>query len=473
MEYKPLMMGISGESGVGKSAIAEIVSLFFGVENVIIISTDDLHKWDRFDSRWDSITHLNPDANNLELGDMHIRDLSSGKMVYRSVYNHKTGYFNPPAKIEPRKVVIVEGLHAFYTKTSQELLDLKIFIDTDEDLRVHWKILRDTEERGYRYNVVLDTIAKRKNDSSNIRKAQLDSADVIIKMVSRQKIMHPGDKHEKVDLDFSVSYEGSKYQDLVKFVMNYSSEYNVFIKTCEILGADIELVQDGGGNISTKISPDYMLIKSSGFALKDAAEHHTIVNARDGVAISDRYKRPSMEVGFHALLGKHVIHLHPIYLTTILCLSDSKLIIRELYKNFDYNYVAYQTPGAELLHAIKSMEEKSVYFLENHGVIISLDDMDVAVKMLNDINEIARDYIESRCDSPFEKFDIEFGKLTVCRCVFPDAVVFDDSMAKIETRAANNYIDVVGSEIGIVRYLTCEQAASIKASDEERYRKII
>lgn len=71
------------------------------------------------------------------------------------MYNHQTGNFNPPVKISPKPVIIIEGLHAFYTEKSKEMIDFKIFVDTDENLRTHWKILRDTEQRGYRYSDVL------------------------------------------------------------------------------------------------------------------------------------------------------------------------------------------------------------------------------------------------------------------------------------------------------------------------------
>jgi uridine kinase len=161
---KPYIIGIAGESGVGKSTIAAIISLFYGAENTAVISTDDLHKWERTNPVWETITHLNPEANNLELGDIHLSEISQGKPIYRSVYNHRTGFFDPPKRIDPRPVVVVEGLHAFYTETSKDLIDLKVYVDTNEELKTHWKIIRDTEDRGYKYNMVLDAIHKRRHD---------------------------------------------------------------------------------------------------------------------------------------------------------------------------------------------------------------------------------------------------------------------------------------------------------------------
>ncbi len=89
----PYIIGIAGESGVGKSTISSIISLFYGAENTTKLSTDDLHKWERINPIWNTITHLNPNANNLDLGDRQLKEISEGKDIYRSVYDHKTGSF--------------------------------------------------------------------------------------------------------------------------------------------------------------------------------------------------------------------------------------------------------------------------------------------------------------------------------------------------------------------------------------------
>ena len=489
---KPYIIGIAGESGVGKSTIAEIISLFYGVENTTIISTDDLHKWERGNPAWDHITHLHPDANNLELGDIHLSEMALGKPIYRSVYNHKTGHFDPPKKIEPHPIIVVEGLHSFYTDTGKDLVDLKIYVDANEELKIHWKVIRDTEDRGYKYNMVLDAIHKRKNDSYKIRDAQIHVSDVIISVCPADKIKVLGDKHEKVNVSVSISHnEKSNQQMLFDFIEEYMNASKDYIKLSESIGEDVELCQDMGGNVSIKMSHDLMLIKSSGTRLKDARQTNSfsVIDHAKATrsAISDdetlnlaiknclmlrKQKRPSMETGFHTLLNKYVVHAHPIYLTLLLCLSNSQDIIRELYYNFDFQYVEYANPGFCLYNKICSLDKKAkLFFLENHGVILSSDNMEWCVKTLCETNDKAKDYIKERCE--FQYFDLSFAdNKTASGYSFPDAFVLSGDAEKIETLAAHNYISIMGSKVGSLRHLSSDDLHFIQNMESEKYRKV-
>jgi uridine kinase/ribulose-5-phosphate 4-epimerase/fuculose-1-phosphate aldolase len=486
---KPFIIGIAGESGVGKSTMAEIISLFYGVENTTIISTDDLHKWERGNPAWGHITHLHPDANNLELGDIHLSEIAQGKSIYRSIYNHKTGYFDPPKKIEPRPVIVVEGLHSFYTDTCKNLIDLKIYVDANEELKTHWKIIRDTEERGYKYNMVLDAIHKRRNDSYKIREAQIHVSDVIISVCPGDKIKVLGDKHEKVDISVSISHnEKSDQKALFDFIEEYMATAKDYIKLSEGVGEDVELCQDMGGNVSVKMSHNLMLIKSSGTRLKDArqtnsfsvidyvkvakssiTDDETLNSTVKDCLMLHRQKRPSMEAGFHTLLNKYVVHAHPIYLTLILCLNNSKDIIRELYSNFQY--IEYASPGFCLYDKVCFLDaDAKLIFLENHGVILSSDDMGRCVKTLCEINDKAKDYIKERCE--FKYFDLSFAdNKTTGGYSFPDAFVLSGDAEKVETLAAHNYISIIGNKFGSLRYLSSDSLHFLQNMESEKYRK--
>lgn len=492
----PYLIGISGESGVGKSTIAEVVSLFFGANHTTLLSTDDLHRWERSNKIWGTITHLDPEANNLELGDLHLTELYRGNFIYRSIYNHKTGCFNPPVKIVPKKVVVMEGLHAFYTDLSKSLLDLKIFVDTDEELRTHWKILRDTEERGYKYNDVLEAIEKRRRDSQKIREAQINAADTIINIRPKNKIKYLGSKHEKVSIEFSINILNDKNdisKDLFSFISNYSESLENIINVSEILGNDLIYCQNSGGNISVKVSDELMIIKSSGYRLKDlsAKEGYSLVRYSDinsnvaseeqyNIALNNsvlpNYNRPSMETGFHAALdGKYTVHLHPIYVTLLLCLENSNNIIEQLYSCFDYCYIKYYNPGYELFKKINEKKDKAVYFIENHGIIISHSDLSEIVKTLHEINCIAEKCIKNAIPDDFYYFELSFADKKVEQAYqkyyFPDWVVFSDNPTKKEIIAAHNYIECIGSKIGTLREIPPGEVTALKSMESEQYRK--
>ena len=215
---KPYFIGIAGESGVGKTTMANAMAFFLGEEKTLIISTDDLHKWERTSSMWNQFTHSDPRANNLDLGDWQMAALAKGEAIYRSRYNHDIGHFSPPHKLAPLPYIINEGLHAFFSDKTNSVMDLRIFVDTNDDLRIHWKILRDTVARGYNREQVMLAIAKRRADDALIRDVQLKRADVIVRLTS--DIASPGNSSEDSKLAVEISFkEGKRVQeDMLDFV---------------------------------------------------------------------------------------------------------------------------------------------------------------------------------------------------------------------------------------------------------------
>lgn len=188
----PYLISIAGESGVGKTTISNSLESFYGEDVVLKLSGDDLHKWPRNHNNWHLITHLNPDANDLHLGDLHLESLLSGHPIARSHYNHDTGEFDQAKIIYPKQIIINEGLHAFYTAFSNNKSNCKIFVDACERLRIHWKIRRDTECRGYKRWEVENTIKLRKGDAGKLKENQMENADLIIKISTVDPIAELG-----------------------------------------------------------------------------------------------------------------------------------------------------------------------------------------------------------------------------------------------------------------------------------------
>ena len=114
-----------------------------------ILEGDGDHKWERGNSNWQQLTHLDPKANFLHRQAEDIFMLKQGLAIDRVNYNHATGKFDLPIRIIPNDVIILAGLHPLYLPKMRKLIDLRIFIDPDIKLQLHWKITRDMRQRGH------------------------------------------------------------------------------------------------------------------------------------------------------------------------------------------------------------------------------------------------------------------------------------------------------------------------------------
>ena len=120
------------------------------------------------DSYYNDNTHLtmeerrqinfdHPDAFDWKLLHQHIRNLRQGKAIEQPTYDYITSNrMKETIHIEPCEVIIIEGIMALYRKDLRDLMDLKIYVDTDADVRLIRNILRDTVERGRTTQMVID-----------------------------------------------------------------------------------------------------------------------------------------------------------------------------------------------------------------------------------------------------------------------------------------------------------------------------
>ena len=150
---------------------------------------------------------------------IHLQTLHMGRPIVRAHYNHDSGLFDQPNIVHPHSIIINEGLHAFYSDVSAELSDFRIFVDACEQLRTHWKIQRDTTQRGYSKEEVLEAIQLRKKDSDQLRKNQMEKADLIIKIGTVVPIKEVGfDKITPLKVDFDL--KNNKMTSLVTYLYN-------------------------------------------------------------------------------------------------------------------------------------------------------------------------------------------------------------------------------------------------------------
>lgn len=147
----PLFIGIAGGTGSGKSTVASKIAAGLPPESVGIIDHDSYYR-DHSDLDAESRAHLNydhPDALDNDLLVAHLEGLRAGRAVPIPIYDFKThSRLRETRPLEPTRIIIVEGILVFVEERVRRLLDVKIFVDTDADIRVFRRIRRDIEHRG-------------------------------------------------------------------------------------------------------------------------------------------------------------------------------------------------------------------------------------------------------------------------------------------------------------------------------------
>ena len=175
------VVAITGDSGSGKSTLLRLIRPLFLFDKVLEFETDRYHRWEREDSRWNTSSHLNPNSNHLEKLEEDTFNLRIGNSIVAVDYDHSTGTFTAPHRIEARDNVILCGLHTLYTENIRGLSDIKIYMDTDTDLTTEWKLRRDVGERGHTRESVLQKIRERADDFARYIRPQREFADMIIR----------------------------------------------------------------------------------------------------------------------------------------------------------------------------------------------------------------------------------------------------------------------------------------------------
>ncbi|MEM9449391.1 MAG: phosphoribulokinase [Cyanobacteria bacterium P01_E01_bin.6] len=191
-----VLIGVAGDSGCGKSTFLRRLADLFGEEFMTVICLDDYHSLDRKQRKAVGVTALNPKANNFDLMYEQIKALKDGEAIDKPIYNHETGELDPPERVEPNHVVVIEGLHPMYDERVRSLLDFSVYLDISDDVKIAWKIQRDMAERGHTYEDVLASINARRPDFEAYIDVQKQYADVVIQVLPTKLI--PDDTERKV-----------------------------------------------------------------------------------------------------------------------------------------------------------------------------------------------------------------------------------------------------------------------------------
>jgi ribulose-5-phosphate 4-epimerase/fuculose-1-phosphate aldolase len=260
------------------------------------------------------------------------------------------------------------------------------------------------------------------------------------------------------------------------FLEQYASTLEEYSRVSRDAGARRDFVQGGGGNTSVKLDDRLMAVKASGFCLGDVMPDRAYA-VMDYAAIRAFYRghnavdfeepekagselakastlavegiaplRPSVEAGFHSLLGKFVIHSHSVYTNFACCAVEMQQILADLLQGVDFSWgvVPYIDPGAQLSFAIRDELDRveratgkvpTVLFMQNHGLIVHEETADKCLALHSAVNARFAGFFGVAADA-FQIMDLDAyiasrlqarnyeGSFFIETPLYPDQMVF-------------------------------------------------
>ncbi len=146
-----MVIGIAGGSGSGKTTVAQALMERVGAEHVAFLPHDAYyHDFSHLPPEARArVNYDHPDALETSLLIAHIERLKAGEPIERPIYDFtRHARAAETVRVEPRPIILVEGILIFAEPALRRLLDIKIYVDTDADIRFIRRLLRDVEERG-------------------------------------------------------------------------------------------------------------------------------------------------------------------------------------------------------------------------------------------------------------------------------------------------------------------------------------
>jgi len=155
----PLVIGVAGGSGSGKTTVVRRIVESVGPDDVTVLEHDRYYR-ERNDLRLEERAALNydhPDSLETDLLVHHVRQLRSGRAVSPPAYDFALYARRPSSETAlPRRAIIIEGILIFTDAALRNLMDIKVFVDTDDDTRFIRRLQRDISERGRTVQSVID-----------------------------------------------------------------------------------------------------------------------------------------------------------------------------------------------------------------------------------------------------------------------------------------------------------------------------
>lgn len=208
--HKPVLIGIAGGTGSGKSTVAKAIFRSLPEKNSSIIEQDAYYKEqshlaleERIKTNYD-----HPFAFDTDLLVEHLTQLLDGKSIEKPTYDFSIhNRVDQTSTVYPREIIIVEGILIFEDERLRNLMDIKIFVDTDADVRVIRRIKRDIQDRGRTLDSVIAQYLK------TVKPAH----DVFIEPTKKYAdLIIPEGGYNKVAVDIMVATIKSRLAELVQ-----------------------------------------------------------------------------------------------------------------------------------------------------------------------------------------------------------------------------------------------------------------
>lgn len=312
-------------------------------------------------------------------------------------------------------------------------------------------------------------------------------------------------------------------------------DLKTFYDACKFIGNKYSWIQGTGGNISVKTSDEIMLIKASGISISEiskgkslvkinykklkeynnSAEHEENSSLMSSI-LDDNTLRPSMETGFHVILGNTVIHTHPSSLCIFACMKNGEEKLRKILEEH-FVWIPYVTPGQELSLEIKKklvdedVSKNLILILENHGLIVSSEDIEENLMINERVIGKTDSFLMKKEIAMFEEDNLvetdkgwksnhpiikKYLSLQNKCLVFPDAVVFGKKVFNKESKdiqidnksiwyrmdrkkaekihaiiSLHMYLNTQINKLGTPKCLTENQVKTLLNMEEEKYRQ--
>lgn len=157
------IIGIAGGTGSGKTTVVRKIAQSLPPHCVAVVPIDSYYNdtTNMTPEERKAINFDHPDAFDWKLLTEHVKRLKNGEAVEQPTYSYiESNRQKETIHVEPKPVIIIEGIMALHNKKLRDAMDLKIFVDTDNDVRLIRNIRRDVVERGRTVEMVLDRYEK-------------------------------------------------------------------------------------------------------------------------------------------------------------------------------------------------------------------------------------------------------------------------------------------------------------------------